>query len=626
MRAWTVWLLGVAFVMSATAVQGAPNLRVRVVDEAGTPLEGAQVGVMLLDGRRLTRYVVSEPVWQVVDSQGWIEPKWHSEHATAVSELLTGERGGALFVWAWKPGYVAKEVYWEYSAPYEFTITLRRGRTIEVYFRRDNHLPLPNDFGQMLKLAPQPTVDCFSFVYTSYLPVADVMLVSTDLVHDRQILRQPSLKTIERLGTSGLFAGFGMERITPEHWRFTVPENVKTPLFVQVDREGFLRGYLSALTPEEVLQGKAERVLPKAGILVLRYDIRSFADAARSRIVQLARILKHPQGDYYYLGALMASAPSRYEWTLPDAAPGDGWMLSVQLFQGQRLLYRGQSPPARLEPDTVRTLTLRTSTFDPKRHQGTRTVSIQIRRSDGSPLANQPFALILNDRHASQDYVVAKGRLDSQGRATVHSLHENVPEWKGYADLAPIEYTIVLTQSPNPEMDYEARRFRFTLFGGDGIERLEFVVAPKVGEVVPDIPLVDVDTGAKVSLKSFRGKWVVLEFWATWCVPCHSALEDLKRTLAQRQAEWGERVVVLTVSIDNTRESIKPFLSQRGLWEMARHLWAGEGGWNSQVAQSFGIRSIPNFVVIDPEGRLAAEKEFRRTLEEVIEEFLMRTK
>jgi len=80
-----------------------------------------------------------------------------------------------------------------------------------------------------------------------------------------------------------------------------------------------------------------------------------------------------------------------------------------------------------------------------------------------------------------------------------------------------------------------------------------------VGSAAPDFTVQDADR--KVSLHDFRGKTVVLNFWATWCPPC---VEEMP-SLVKLQSDLKGRVVVLAVSVDEDERSYRTFLKKNNV-------------------------------------------------------------
>ena len=112
------------------------------------------------------------------------------------------------------------------------------------------------------------------------------------------------------------------------------------------------------------------------------------------------------------------------------------------------------------------------------------------------------------------------------------------------------------------------------------------VPSPLVGQPAPAFALTTFD-GKAVSLAGQRGKVVVLNFWASWCVPCREEHDALA-------AAWGRYrdrgVVVLGVSFEDTREAAL---------EVRDEL---KGDW--PLADDYGTRSLPETFVIDARGRI----------------------
>lgn len=82
-----------------------------------------------------------------------------------------------------------------------------------------------------------------------------------------------------------------------------------------------------------------------------------------------------------------------------------------------------------------------------------------------------------------------------------------------------------------------------------------------VGKVAPVFQLEDLN-GKTVSLKEFRGKVIVLNFWATWCAPCRAempSLENLYRNLKDKG------LVIIGVSVDSSEKTVQSFVKERGI-------------------------------------------------------------
>ena len=116
------------------------------------------------------------------------------------------------------------------------------------------------------------------------------------------------------------------------------------------------------------------------------------------------------------------------------------------------------------------------------------------------------------------------------------------------------------------------------------------------GQLARDFALLDLQ-GKSVSLSNFRGKLVLLNFWATWCGACRSempSLENLYRNLRR-----DSRFVVLTVSVDQQGSSaVQPFLQQSG-YDFPVLL-----DQNGQVSSEYDVSGIPATYIIDGAGEV----------------------
>lgn len=106
--------------------------------------------------------------------------------------------------------------------------------------------------------------------------------------------------------------------------------------------------------------------------------------------------------------------------------------------------------------------------------------------------------------------------------------------------------------------------------------------------------------GEPVSLEDFRGKLVILNFWATWCPPCIAEWPQLHR-LAERLRDRDD-VVVVALSVDEDRTAIEPFLQRMSLQDTnVVVLWDPK----QEVHKQFGTNELPDVYFIDERGELS---------------------
>ena len=102
--------------------------------------------------------------------------------------------------------------------------------------------------------------------------------------------------------------------------------------------------------------------------------------------------------------------------------------------------------------------------------------------------------------------------------------------------------------------------------------------------------------GAPASLEAYRGRYVVLNFWATWCAPCREEMPALNRLQALL---GGGRFQVVTLAVGrNPPAAIRRFFAQTGLDRLPPHRDP-----HSRVARAFGVFGLPATVVLNPNGQ-----------------------
>lgn len=120
-----------------------------------------------------------------------------------------------------------------------------------------------------------------------------------------------------------------------------------------------------------------------------------------------------------------------------------------------------------------------------------------------------------------------------------------------------------------------------------------------VGQLAPDFTQND-PSGRPVSLRDFRGQYVLLDFWASWCTPCRA---DNPALVAAYQQFKSRRFTVLSVSVDQDKGKWEKAIAADGLtWTHVSDLKLMQ----NEVARRYGIEGVPQNLLIGPDGRVLA--------------------
>ena len=125
------------------------------------------------------------------------------------------------------------------------------------------------------------------------------------------------------------------------------------------------------------------------------------------------------------------------------------------------------------------------------------------------------------------------------------------------------------------------------------------VTGPQIGAPAPDVTLTSTD-GKQVSISSFKGKYVLVDFWASWCGPCRRENPNVVDAYNKFK---DKNFTILGISLDDDRTKWMEAIKKDELtWTHISDL----KGWESIAGRAYGVQSIPAIFLLDPGGKIIA--------------------
>lgn len=235
-------------------------------------------------------------------------------------------------------------------------------------------------------------------------------------------------------------------------------------------------------------------------------------------------------------------------------------------------------------------------------------------------VSNTDFIKLNNLLAPYQPYFTENSPADENGKAAAKQTIENFVQQNTNSYIAPL--AVLRYMQINEDVAKTDQLFnslnadvRNSDLGNYIAQQLAEAKINAIGSIMPDFTQNDT-TGQPVSLSAFRGKYVLVDFWASWCRPCRM---ENPNVVANFQKYKSKNFTVLGVSLDKAKPAWIEAINMDNLtWPHVSDLQ----GWGNAVAAQFKITSIPQNFLIGPDGKIIAKNLRGPALEQKLAQLL----
>jgi peroxiredoxin len=234
---------------------------------------------------------------------------------------------------------------------------------------------------------------------------------------------------------------------------------------------------------------------------------------------------------------------------------------------------------------------------------------------DDIPFDNPSVAYIPEFGYKMRGFIELYGTYTEQTKQTLDNALKKAASPK--VKEAILRPSIAVSETVNEELFFHLAEAYQKEFPSSKLitalkERVAKLSQFKIGANIPEIELPNAQN-QKIKLSSLKGKYVLVDFWASWCSPCRAENPNVKRLYQQYKGKGFE---VLGVSIDQKREDWQKAIKEDEI------TWLQVLDQNSAVAQQFNVRAIPTTFLIDKNGVIIAKNLRGERLEEKLAELM----